>query len=108
MLATIRKSAADGDSIRFVLQSGDAVQNGAIARQLTVSYIPLINRLTRDGGVPYLLAVGNHDVGTATDLRDPRRLDGLHDARYPEPGRRNAGERGAPIHCLAGCEGFGG
>jgi hypothetical protein len=78
MLATIRKSAADGDSIRFVLQSGDAVQNGAIARQLTVSYIPLINRLTQDGGVPYLLAVGNHDVGTATDLRDPRRLDGLH------------------------------
>ena len=78
MLATIEKSAAAGDSIRFVLQSGDAVQNGAIARQLTVSHIPLVNRLTRDGGVPYLSAVGNHDVGPSTDLRNPRRLDGLH------------------------------
>lgn len=78
MLATIKKSAAAGDSIRFVLQSGDAVQNGAIARQLNVSYIPLINRLTQEGGVPYLLAVGNHDVGSSTDPRDPRRLDGLH------------------------------
>src|SRR5258705_9130725 len=53
MLATIKRSAADGDSIRFVLQSGDAVVNGAIARQLNVSYIPLINRLTQEGGVPY-------------------------------------------------------
>jgi hypothetical protein len=78
MLATIRKSAADGDTIRFVLQSGDAVQNGAIARQLSVSYIPLINRLTQAGGVPYLLVVGNHDVSSSTDLRDTRRLDGLH------------------------------
>ena len=31
MLATIKTSATDGDSIRFVLQSGDAVQNGAPA-----------------------------------------------------------------------------
>ena len=68
MLATIKKAAANGDSIRFVLQSGDAVQNGAIASQLSVSYIPLINRLTQEGGVPYFLAVGNHDVGTSTDL----------------------------------------
>lgn len=78
MLATIRKSAAAGDSIRFVLQSGDAVQNGAIARELNVSYIPLINRLTQEGGVPYLLAVGNHDVSGSAAPRDPRRLDGLH------------------------------
>ena len=78
MLATIKRSAADGDSIRFVLQSGDAVVNGAIARQLNVSYIPLINRLTQEGDVPYLLAVGNHDVSSSTDLRDPRRIDGLH------------------------------
>ncbi len=77
MLATIKKSAEAGDSIRFVLQSGDAVANGWIARQLTVSYIPLINRLTQDGGVPYLLAVGNHDVSSSTDPRDWRRVDGL-------------------------------
>ncbi len=78
MLETIRKAAASGDSIRFVLQSGDAVTNGAIARQLTVSYIPLIDRLTQRGGVPYFLAVGNHDVSSSMDLREVRRVDGLH------------------------------
>src|SRR5215211_3108509 len=66
MLAMIKRSATAGDSIRFVLQSGDAVVNGAIARQLNVSYIPLINRLTQEGGVPYFLSVGNHDVGGST------------------------------------------
>ena len=78
MLGTIKKAAATPDPIRFVLQTGDGVQNGAIAKQLNVSYIPLINRLTQDGGVPYFLAVGNHDVGSSADLADPRRVDGLH------------------------------
>jgi len=77
MLQTIKASAAGGDPIRFVLQSGDAVVNGSIAKQLTVSYIPLINRLTQEGGVPYFLAVGNHDTGSNTDLADPRRVSGL-------------------------------
>ena len=77
MLATIKKAATTSDPIRFVVQSGDAIQNGAIAKQLSVSYIPLINRLTQDGGVPYFLSVGNHDVGSGTDLTDPRRVDGL-------------------------------
>jgi hypothetical protein len=54
-----------------VLQSGDAVVNGAMATQLNVSYIPLINRLTQEGNVPYFLAVGNHDVAAS------RRTDGL-------------------------------
>jgi hypothetical protein len=75
MLATIKKAASGPDPIRFVLQSGDAIQNGSIAKQLSVSYIPLINRLTQEGGVPYFLSVGNHDVGNGTD--DPRRVDGL-------------------------------
>jgi 3',5'-cyclic AMP phosphodiesterase CpdA len=78
MLATIRKAAATADPIRFIVQSGDAVVNGSIAKQLNVSYIPLINRLTQEGNVPYLLAVGNHDVGSATDPAGIRRLDGLH------------------------------
>jgi len=77
MLATIRESAARGDSIRFVLQSGDAVENGSIAQQLAVSYIPLITCLTQEGGVPYFLAVGNHDVGTSMDLTNQRRVDGV-------------------------------
>ena len=77
MLATIQKAAGTADPIRFVVQSGDAVQNGGIAKQLTVSYIPLINRLTQQGGVPYFLSVGNHDVGSETDIAAPRRRDGL-------------------------------
>ena len=77
MLGTI-KAAASSDPIRFVLQSGDAVVNGSVATQLAVSYAPLINRLTQDGGVPYLLSVGNHDVGNSVDLTDARRLAGLH------------------------------
>jgi hypothetical protein len=78
MLAAIKRAAGTDDPIRFVLQSGDAVQNGAIARQLSVSYVPIINRLTQEGGIPYFLSVGNHDVGNATDLTDVRRVEGLH------------------------------
>lgn len=78
MLGTITKAATGPDPIRFVLQTGDGVQNGAIARQLNVSYIPLISRLTRDAGVPYFPAVGNHDLGSSADLNDPHRVDGLH------------------------------
>ena len=78
MLGTIKRAAATTDPIRFVVQSGDAVVNGAIAKQLNVSYIPLINRLTQEGGVPYFLAVGNHDVNGSSTLTDPRRIDGLH------------------------------
>jgi len=77
MLATIKRLESTPDAIRFVVQSGDAVVNGTIAKQLSVSYIPLINRLTQEGNVPYFLSVGNHDVGSATDLADPRRVQGL-------------------------------
>lgn len=76
MLQTIKATAAT-DPIRFVLQSGDAVVNGGSARQLAVSYVPLINRLTQEGGVPYFLSVGNHDVGVSTNLNDVRRQTGL-------------------------------
>jgi hypothetical protein len=77
MLRTIKAPTTSGDSIRFVLQSGDAVQDGSVARQLSVSYIPLINRLTQEGGVPYFLSVGNHDVGGGADATNPRRAAGL-------------------------------
>ena len=47
------------------------------AAQLSVSYVPLINRLTQEGGVPYFLSVGNHDVGNGRDTMDARRAAGL-------------------------------
>lgn len=65
MLATIRSRASGSGAIRFVLQSGDAVLSGKVAAQWNNAYIPLINRLTTDAGVPYFLAVGNHDVSGA-------------------------------------------
>ncbi len=63
--------------IRFVLQTGDGVANGRINRQWNVSYIDLINRLTQDGGVPYFLAPGNHDITGAPKHDDPQRQIGL-------------------------------
>jgi len=48
VLATIKKAATTTDPIRFVIQSGDAIQNGSEAAQLNVSYAPLINRRPRD------------------------------------------------------------
>lgn len=78
MLGTIKKAAATKDPIRFVVQSGDAVNNGGLATQLNVSYIPLINRLTQEGGVPYFLTVGNHDAAPSSNPLSTRRVDGLH------------------------------
>jgi hypothetical protein len=94
MLGTIKRAAADGDPIKFVLQSGDAIQDGSVAKQLTVSYIPLINRLTQDGGVPYFLSVGNHDVGSNVDLANPRRVAGL--ANYFAANARLIPPEGSP------------
>jgi hypothetical protein len=94
MLTTMRRATTSADSIRFVLQSGDAVVNGSFAAQWRVSYVPLINRLTQEGGVPYFLSVGNHDVGNSTDLADPRRVAGMRNyfaanaKLLPPPGSR--------------------
>jgi hypothetical protein len=76
MLRTIAARAATGDPVRFVVQSGDAVTDGRSARQLTVSYVPVVNRLT-DAGIPYFLAVGNHDVRNSPNLADTDRVRGL-------------------------------
>ncbi len=77
MLRTIAALATGPDPVRFVLQSGDAVVNGRDARQWNVSFVGLINRLTTEGGVPYFLAPGNHDVTGAADLNAPGRQVGL-------------------------------
>jgi 3',5'-cyclic AMP phosphodiesterase CpdA len=78
MLRTIASSRQAGpDSVRFVLQSGDAVVNGRDPAQWNVSFVGLINRLSQEAGVPYFLAPGNHDVTSAADLDAPGRLVGL-------------------------------
>ena len=77
MLRTIAARASSADPIKFVVQSGDAVTNGRSANQLNVSYVPVIDRLTAGADVPYFLAVGNHDVGSALSPADTGRAKGL-------------------------------
>ena len=50
---------------------------GRIPAQWNVSYTDLINKLTQDGGVPYYLAPGNHDLTSAATHEDPQRQLGL-------------------------------
>lgn len=77
MLRSIARYANGPSPIRFILQSGDAVVNGRDARQWNASFVGLINRLTTEGGVPYFLAPGNHDVTGSPDLNAPGRREGL-------------------------------
>jgi hypothetical protein len=77
ILSTIKKMERTVYPVRFVLQTGDAVVNGRDARQWNTSFIGLINRITQEGGVPYFLAPGNHDVTTASELSSPEREKGL-------------------------------
>jgi hypothetical protein len=77
MLRTIARLRTGPDAVRFVLQSGDAVVNGRDAAQWNRSFVGLVNRLTTEGGVPYFLAPGNHDVTGSDDLANPGRAEGL-------------------------------
>jgi calcineurin-like phosphoesterase family protein len=77
MVATIKRLDGSPLPVRFVLQTGDAVVNGGNARQWNKSFIDLINRITTDGGVPYFLAPGNHDVSGAPAPDSPTRKEGL-------------------------------
>jgi hypothetical protein len=76
-IGAIKKLEKTPFPVRFVIQTGDGVANGAIGRQWNASYVDLINRWTQDGGVPYFLAPGNHDVSSARTHDDPRRQPGL-------------------------------
>jgi calcineurin-like phosphoesterase family protein len=77
LVATIKRLDKTSFPVRFVLQTGDAVVNGRDARQWNVSFVDLINRITTEGGVPYFLAPGNHDVSGAESLESPMRQAGL-------------------------------
>ncbi len=77
MLQQIKKLKDTPYPVRFALQSGDAVQRGQEAVQWNVSFVPLINRLTSEGGIPYFLVPGNHDVSSALTVEDAKRLPAL-------------------------------
>src|SRR5215468_390283 len=76
-IAMIKKMEKTPFPVRFVIQTGDGVANGAIGRQWNASFVDLIDRLTQEGNVPYFLAPGNHDVSSAATHGDPRRQPGL-------------------------------
>jgi hypothetical protein len=77
MIAEIKRLQDTRYPVRFVLQSGDAVVNGGDAHQWNTSFIPLINRLTAEAGVPYFPVAGNHDVTPALTASAPERQAGL-------------------------------
>lgn len=79
MLTAISEEKTAGFPVRFVVQSGDAVVTGRSSNQWNVSFSPLIERLIHEGRVPYLFAVGNHDVG-GMPVRSPERDAGLRNA----------------------------
>src|SRR5215469_5481112 len=61
MLDKIKNLQKTDYPIKFVLQSGDAVHDGREVRQWNVSFVPIIDKLTVDGGVSYFLVPGNHE-----------------------------------------------
>lgn len=74
MLKKIAELRGGPDPVKFVIQSGDGVVNGGVAAQWNVSYTPVVERLTKEAGVPYYLVPGNHDVSSADSVRSPLRL----------------------------------
>jgi hypothetical protein len=77
MLKQIQQLQNTEYPVRFVLQSGDAVQHGQNAKEWNISFTPLIDRLTTEGGVSYFLAPGNHDVSHAATMDAPERKEPL-------------------------------
>ena len=77
MLETIKSLKTNGFPAKFVMQAGDAVVNGRDPKQWNVSYVALANRITREAGLPYYLAPGNHDVTAAESISKPERKEGL-------------------------------
>jgi hypothetical protein len=64
MLKAASRLASTRFPIRFVVSSGDAVLYGPNGTMWNVSYVPLVERLTREAGLPFFFAVGNHDTTT--------------------------------------------
>jgi calcineurin-like phosphoesterase family protein len=83
MLGQIKQFTGTDSPVRFILQSGDAVVNGRDPKQWNVSFVPLINRLTAEGGVPYFLVPGNHEA-TMTDVGMKNYLDAVSALIPPE------------------------
>lgn len=76
MIATAQRLASTEFPARFVVSSGDAVLYGPNGTMWNVSYVPIVDRLTRQTGLPFFFAPGNHDT-TTRPAGDPERERGL-------------------------------
>jgi len=76
MLDTLPKLAGSDFPVRFVVSTGDAVLYGPNGTMWNTSYVPVVERLTRQAGLPLFFAPGNHDV-TTRPVGDPDRELGL-------------------------------
>jgi len=76
MLETAQSLARTDFPVRFVVSSGDAVLYGLNGTMWNVSYVPVVERLTRQAGLPLFFAPGNHDV-TTRPAGDPDREHGV-------------------------------
>jgi hypothetical protein len=76
MIKATRRLASTRFPVRFVVSSGDAVLYGPNGTMWNVSYVPLVERLTREAGLPFFFAVGNHDTMTRP-FGDPEHEQGL-------------------------------
>jgi len=73
MLKALKPQEEAGFPVRFVIQSGDAVTSGGVVAQWNLRFTSLIERLTRDGDLPFFFAVGNHDAA-GSPVNSPERL----------------------------------
>lgn len=76
MVRAAKRLSSTPFPVRFVVSSGDAVLYGPNGMMWNVSYIPLVERLTREAKLPFLFAPGNHDT-TTRPPGDPEREHGL-------------------------------
>lgn len=76
MLSTVQRLATTDFPVRFVISSGDAILHGPNGTMWNVGYVPVIERLTRQAGLPFFFAPGNHDT-TTRPIGDPEREHGL-------------------------------
>jgi 3',5'-cyclic AMP phosphodiesterase CpdA len=76
MLTKARTLARSDFPVRFVVSTGDAVLYGPNGTMWNVSYVPVVERLTLQGGLPLFFAPGNHDT-TTRPMGDPERARGL-------------------------------
>ena len=76
MVKSVRRLSSTAFPVRFVVSSGDAVLYGPNGAMWNVSYVPLVERLTREAKLPFFFAPGNHDT-TTRPPGDPEREHGL-------------------------------